>query len=480
MAVSHQKNSRQQSAVSSQKEDSCLSGTSLLKADNREPTAIPADSHRKFGGNALESSKSLAAWQKSQRFIPGGVNSPVRNFSKVGGHPRFIERGEGSKIYDIDGNEYIDYVASWGPLVLGHAHPSVVEAIRSTALDGTSFGAPTTRETELAEIIVDAVPSIEKVRLVNSGTEATMSAIRLARGYTGRDKILKIDGCYHGHVDYLLAKAGSGVATFGLSDSGGVPEDFARNTLTVPFNDPDAVREAIEANPDEIACLILEPIMGNMGIIPPRDGYLNQLREITEEHGIVLIFDEVITGFRVAYGGAQSYYGVTPDMTCLGKIIGGGLPVGAYGGKQDIMRCVAPEGDVYQAGTLSGNPLAVTAGITTLKKLAESGVYEKLESSAAALADGLAEATQRHGIDTWHSRVGSMLMLYFTPETVTDADGARTADAERYQQYFWGLVERGIYVAPSQFEAGFVSLVHAEEDINATVQVATQVLANLS
>jgi len=427
----------------------------------------------------LESSKSLAAWQKAQQFIPGGVNSPVRNFSKVGGHPRFIARGEGSKIYDIDGNAYIDYVASWGPLVLGHAHPNVVEAIRAVAANGTSFGAPTTLETELAEIIVNAVPSIERVRLVNSGTEATMSAIRVARGYTGRDKILKVDGCYHGHVDYLLAKAGSGVATFGLSDSGGVPEDFARNTLTVPFNNPDAVREAVEANPNEIACLILEPIMGNMGIVPPRDGYLNELREITEQHGIVLIFDEVITGFRVAYGGAQTRYNVTPDMTCLGKIIGGGLPVGAYGGKQEIMQCVAPEGDVYQAGTLSGNPLAVTAGITTLKKLAEPGVYEHLESRAAALADSLAAATEKHGIDAWHSRVGSMLMLYFTPETVTDADGARTADTERYRKYFWGLAERGVYVAPSQFEAGFVSLVHSEDDINKTVQAATQVLANL-
>ena len=427
----------------------------------------------------MESSKSLAAWQKSQQFIPGGVNSPVRNFSKVGGHPRFIARGEGSKIYDIDGNEYIDYVASWGPLVLGHAHPNVIEAIRSTALNGTSFGAPTRLETELAEMIVNAVPSIEQVRLVNSGTEATMSAIRVARGYTGRDKILKIDGCYHGHVDYLLAKAGSGVATFGLSDSAGVPEDFARNTLTVPFNDPDAVREAIAANPDQIACLILEPIMGNMGIIPPHDGYLHQLREITEEHGIVLIFDEVITGFRVAYGGAQTYYNVTPDMTCLGKIIGGGLPVGAYGGNRDIMRCVAPEGEVYQAGTLSGNPLAVTAGLATLKELATPGVYEHLEDSAAALAAGLAEATERAGIEAWHSRVGSMLMLYFTSQSVRDADGARTADTERYQQYFWGLAERGVYVAPSQFEAGFVSLVHSEADINLTLDAATQVLANL-
>lgn len=429
--------------------------------------------------NELESSKSLSAWQKSQQYIPGGVNSPVRNFSKVGGHPRFIERGSGSKVYDIDGNEYIDYVASWGPLILGHAHPEIVEAVSAAASQGTSFGAPTTLETELAEIIVDAVPSIERVRLVNSGTEATMSAIRLARGYTGRDKIIKIDGCYHGHVDYLLAKAGSGVATFGLSDSGGVPEDFARNTLTVPFNNPEAVKTAINANPDEIACLILEPIMGNMGIIPPRDGYLNELREITEQHGIVLIFDEVITGFRVAYGGAQLYYDVTPDMTCLGKIIGGGLPVGAYGGKREIMQCVAPEGDVYQAGTLSGNPLAVTAGITTLNKLSAPGVYEQLETNASALADSLTEATNKHGIDAWHSRVGSMLMLYFTSETVTDADGARTADTERYQKYFWGLMESGVYVAPSQFEAGFVSLVHSEEDISKTVRSASEVISKL-
>ncbi len=427
----------------------------------------------------MESSRSLAAWEQSQQHIPGGVNSPVRNFSKVGRHPRFIARGAGSKIYDIDGNEYIDYVASWGPLALGHAHPEVIAAICETAADGTSFGAPTLLETELAEIIVDALPSVEQVRLVNSGTEATMSAIRVARGYTGRDKILKIDGCYHGHVDYLLAKAGSGIATFGLSDSGGVPEDFARNTLTVPFNDAGAVRQAVEANPDEIACLILEPIMGNMGIILPQAGYLQELREITAEHGIVLIFDEVITGFRVAYGGAQTHYNVTPDMTCLGKIIGGGLPVGAYGGSREIMRCVAPEGAVYQAGTLSGNPLAVAAGIATLKRLAASGAYEQLEERAAMLADGLAAATKRHQIDAWHSRVGSMLMLYFTPETVTDADGARTADTERYQRYFWGLLERGVYVAPSQFEAGFVSLVHAETDINRTLDAATQALAHL-
>ena len=432
-----------------------------------------------YGRNELESNKSLSAWNKSQQYIPGGVNSPVRNFSKVGGHPRFIERGHGSKVNDIDGNEYIDYVASWGPLILGHAHPSIVDAVSQAATRGTSFGAPTALETELAEIIVDAVPSIEKVRLVNSGTEATMSAIRVARGHTGRNKIVKIDGCYHGHVDYLLAKAGSGVATFGLSDSGGVPEDFARNTLTIPFNDAEALKTAVEANQDEIACLILEPIMGNMGIIPPRDGYLNEIREITEQNGIVLIFDEVITGFRVAYGGAQSLYNVTPDMTCLGKIIGGGLPVGAYGGKTEIMKCVAPEGDVYQAGTLSGNPLAVTAGLTTLKHLAEPNVYDQLEDRASSLANGLADATKKQGIDACHSRIGSMLMFYFTSEHVLDADGARTADTDRFREYFYGLLERGIYVAPSQFEAGFVSLAHAEIDIEKTVTAANEVIAKL-
>lgn len=427
----------------------------------------------------MECGKSLSEWNKSQKIIPGGVNSPVRNFSKVGEHPRFIDHAKGCRIFDVDGNEYIDYVASWGPLILGHAHPDVVQSIVDVSFQGTSFGAPTPLETILAQIIVDAVPSIDKVRLVNSGTEATMSAIRLARGYTGRDKIIKIDGCYHGHVDYLLAKAGSGVATFGLSDSGGVPDDIARNTLTVPFNNADAVKSTIEANSSEIACLILEPIMGNMGIIPPNDGYLNELREITEQHGVVLIFDEVITGFRVAYGGAQSYYNVTPDMTCLGKIIGGGLPVGAYGGKKEIMSCVAPEGDVYQAGTLSGNPLAVTAGITTLNLLSKPGVYKQLETKAAALAAGLEEATKKNGIDAWHSRVGSMLMLYFTSKSVTDADDARTADTDRFKDYFWGLIEKGIYIAPSQFEAGFVSLVHSDKDIQNTIEAASEVISQL-
>ena len=427
----------------------------------------------------MNNAKSLEAWDKSQHFIPGGVNSPVRNFSKVGGNPRFIRRGAGSKVYDIDGNRYIDYVASWGPLVLGHADSRVIEAIKGTMVNGTSFGAPTTQETELAEIIVNAVPSIEKVRMVSSGTEATMSAIRLARGYTGRDKVIKIEGCYHGHVDSLLAEAGSGVATFGLPECEGIPADFTRHTLVVPFNDVDAVRRTIEAHPDQIACLILEPIMGNMGIIPPQDGYLSELREITSEHGVVLIFDEVITGFRVAYGGAQSLYGVTPDMTCLGKIIGGGMPVGAYGGKEEIMRHIAPEGDVYQAGTLSGNPLAMSAGIAALNALAEPGVYEQLESRASHLADGLKDATKRHGINAFHSRVGSMLMLFFTDVEVTNADGARTSDTERFSEYFGELLERGVYVAPSQFEAGFVSLAHSEADIDATVRAANEALSAL-
>ena len=427
----------------------------------------------------MNNANSLEAWGRSQHFIPGGVNSPVRNFSKVGGNPRFIQRGSGSKVYDIDGNQYIDYVASWGPLILGHSDPRVIEAINGTMVNGTSFGAPTTQETELAEIIVNAVPSIEKVRMVNSGTEATMSAIRLARGYTGRDKVIKIEGCYHGHVDSLLAEAGSGVATFGLPECEGIPADFTRHTLVVPFNDANAVRQVIEAHPDQIACLILEPIMGNMGIIPPRDGYLSELREITSEHGVVLIFDEVITGFRVAYGGAQSLYGVIPDMTCLGKIIGGGMPVGAYGGKEEIMRHIAPEGGVYQAGTLSGNPLAMAAGISALKSLAEPGGYEQLEIRTNILANGLQDATKRHGINAFHSRVGSMLMLFFTDSEVTNANGARTSDTERYSRYFGELLERGIYVAPSQFEAGFVSLAHSDADIDATVRAANEALSAL-
>lgn len=427
----------------------------------------------------MNNTKSLEAWQKSQQFIPGGVNSPVRNFRAVGGNPLFVQRGKGSKIYDIDGNEYIDYVASWGPLILGHAHPRVLDAIKGTMENGTSFGAPTALETELAELIVNAVPSIEVVRMVNSGTEATMSAIRVARGYTGRDKVIKVAGCYHGHVDALLAKAGSGVATFGLPECTGIPTDFTSHTLVVPFNDADAVRRTIEANSGHVACLIIEPIAGNMGVIPPHEGYLAELREITSEHDILLIFDEVITGFRVVYGGAQSRYGVFPDMTCLGKVIGGGMPVGAYGGRKDIMKSVAPLGDVYQAGTLSGNPLAMSAGIATLKTLAEPGVYEQLESHAQALAEGLKDVTDRHGIDACHNRVGSMLMFHFTNKTVTDYETAQTSNINRFGQYFWGLLERGVYIAPSQFEAGFVSLSHSQSDVDQTVRAADEVLSRL-
>ena len=366
-----------------------------------------------------------------------------------------------------------------GPLILGHAHPRVLDAISSTMKNGTSFGAPTALETELAELIVNAVPSIEVVRMVNSGTEATMSAIRVARGYTGRDKVIKIAGCYHGHVDALLAKAGSGVATFGLPDCKGIPSDFTKHTLVVAFNDADAVRRTIEANTDEVACLIIEPIAGNMGVIPPHDGYLAELREITSDHGILLIFDEVITGFRVAYGGAQSRYGVIPDMTCLGKVIGGGMPVGAYGGRKDIMQSVAPLGDVYQAGTLSGNPLAMSAGIATLQTLAEPGVYELLENRAQALAEGLKSATDRHGIDACHNRVGSMLMFYFTNTAVSDYETAQTSNINRFGQYFWGLLERGVYIAPSQFEAGFVSLSHSQSDVEQTVRAADEVLSRI-
>ena len=429
--------------------------------------------------NILNNTKSLEAWQKSKQFIPGGVNSPVRAYRSVGGNPIFIQRGKGAKLYDIDGNEYIDYVASWGPLILGHAHPRVLATITGVMESGTSFGAPTELETDLAELIVDAVPSIDIVRLVNSGTEAAMSAIRVARGYTERDKIIKISGCYHGHADALLAKAGSGVATFGLPDSSGVPADFTRHTLTVPFNDAEAVRQTIEANPDQIACLILEPIAGNMGVIAPRDGYLHELREITDERGIVLIFDEVITGFRVAYGGAQALYDIIPDMTCLGKIIGGGLPVGAYGGKKEIMQEVAPIGDVYQAGTLSGNPLAVSAGIAALKTLAEPGVYNQLENLASALAEGLQDATQRNDIDTFHSRVGSMLMFYFTDKAIIDYESAQTSNTDRFGRYFRGLLEMGIYIAPSQFESGFVSLAHSQADVDRTTRAADEVLSKI-
>jgi len=423
--------------------------------------------------------KSISSFEQSQKYIPGGVNSPVRAFRAIGGNPLFIKRGKGSKIHDIDGNKYIDYVCSWGPLILGHAHPKVVKAIQKAAEKGTSYGAPTKLETKLAKTIVKAFPSIDLVRMVSSGTEATMSAIRLARGYTQRDKIIKVEGCYHGHADCLLVKAGSGGATFGVPDSAGVPADFAQNTITVPFNDADAIKIAIQDNPEQVACVILEPIAGNMGVVPPRDGYLEEIREITAQNGVVLIFDEVITGFRVAFGGAQELYGVTPDMTCLGKIIGGGMPVGAYGGKREIMECIAPLGSVYQAGTLSGNPLAMSAGIATLKVLSEPEVYETLEQRASALAEGLAEATKAAGVDSYHTRVGSMLSIFFTSEQVVDYTTAKNSDTDKFAVYFRGLLEGGIYIAPSQFESGFVSLAHSDDDIQTTIGVASEVLSNL-
>jgi len=408
--------------------------------------------------------------------MPGGVNSPVRAFRGVGGTPVFFRRGEGSRIEDVDGNVYIDYVGSWGPLILGHAHPAILEAVRDALARGTSFGAPTAAEVEMARLLVEAVPSLEKVRLVNSGTEATMSAIRVARGFTGRAKIIKIAGCYHGHGDYLLVRAGSGATTFGVPDSAGVPEDFVRHTVVVPYNDPEAVERAAVEHAGEIACLIVEPVAGNMGLVPPEPGYLPALREITRKHGILLLFDEVMTGFRVAYGGAQTRYGVLPDLTCLGKIVGGGLPMGAYGGRADIMATVAPEGPVYQAGTLSGNPLATAAGIAMLHALRQPGVYERLEATGAQLEAGFREALRSAGVTGHVTRVGSMLGLFFAEPPVRNYDDAKRSDTQRYAAFFHGLLRRGIYFPPSQFETFFVSLAHTDADIQATLCAAREAL----
>ena len=420
----------------------------------------------------MNQQRSQQAWQSAQQYLPGGVNSPVRAYGSVGGTPPFVAKGRGARIEDIDGNIYIDYVSSWGPLILGHTHPEVLTAVQQAAAQGTSFGAPTERETLLAQKIIDAVPSIERIRLVNSGTEATMSAIRLARGYTGRDKFIKIDGCYHGHVDHLLVKAGSGATTLGIPDSGGVPADFTQHTVGVPFNDVGAIKQVFRQYPDEIACVILEPIPGNMGVVPPTEGYLQEIRALTQQHDALLIFDEVITGFRVAYGGAQELFGVTPDLTCLGKIIGGGLPVGAYGGKREIMEQMAPLGPVYQAGTLSGNPIAVSAGLATLQQLSKPGAYERLEQLASQLAAGIEGALK--DIPTYHTRVGSMLCTFFAEEPVTDYQSAKRADTSKYGRYFHHMLERGIWMAPSQFETMFVSLAHTEEDIAQTVQVVSE------
>lgn len=420
----------------------------------------------------MKTHRSEDLFSEAQQYFPGGVNSPVRAFKAVGGNPIFIERGQGSKIFDADGNEFIDYVCSWGPLILGHAHPRVVDAVKEAANRGTSFGAPTRQETELARIITDALPSVELIRFVNSGTEATMSALRLARAYTGREKVIKFDGCYHGHADGLLVKAGSGALTLGAPDSPGVPASMTQNTISARYNDLDSVERIFQANADQIAAVILEPVAGNMGVLPPVGNFLAGLRELTRSYGALLVFDEVITGFRVAYGGAQGLYGVQPDLTCLGKIVGGGLPVGAYGGRREIMEMLAPSGPVYQAGTLSGNPLAMSAGISVLQMLQDPGVYETLENSSARLARGLAEAADQTGTTVQSTRVGSMMTLFFTDKTVSDYSSARQADTDRYAAFFRAMLERGVYLAPSQFECTFVSLAHTDGDIDVTVQAA--------
>ncbi len=422
--------------------------------------------------------KSIEAFKEAKELLPGGVNSPVRAFKSVDMDPIFMEKGKGSKIYDIDGNEYIDYVLSWGPLILGHTNDRVVEGIKKVAELGTSFGAPTVVENELAQLVIDRVPSIEMVRMVSSGTEATMSALRLARGYTGRNKILKFEGCYHGHGDSLLIKAGSGVATLGLPDSPGVPEGVAKNTITVPYNDLESFRYAFEQYGDDIAGVIVEPVAGNMGVVPPVEGFLEGLREITTQYGTVLIFDEVMTGFRVGYNCAQGYFNVTPDLTCLGKVIGGGLPVGAYGGKREIMEQIAPSGPIYQAGTLSGNPLAMTAGLETLKQLTPES-YKEFERKADILETGLKAAAEKYGIPHTINRAGSMIGIFFTNENVINYEVARTSNLEFFAAYYREMANEGVFLPPSQFEGLFLSTAHTDEDLQKTIQAAEKAFAKL-
>lgn len=418
-----------------------------------------------------EQDKSARLYARALELMPGGVNSPVRAFRGVGGTPLFIQSAAGPYITDVDGRQFIDYVGSWGPMILGHADEEIVDALSKVAANGTSFGAPNELEIELAEEIVAAVPSIEMVRMVNSGTEATMSAIRLARGATGRDKLVKFEGCYHGHADSLLVKAGSGVATLGLPDSPGVPASLAELTITVPYNDADALDNVFKRHPD-IATVIIEPVAGNMGVVPPQADFLSNVREITRRHGAMLIFDEVMTGFRVARGGAQELYGVMPDITCLGKIIGGGLPVGAYGGSRDLMRHIAPAGSIYQAGTLSGNPLAMVAGLLTLRRLKAPAFYENLEQRSEKLCEGLSQASREAGVTTVTNRVGSMLTTFFTKQPVTNWSTANNADRDLYGKFFHAMLDQGVYLAPSQFEAAFVSIAHTDEVIDQTVEAA--------
>ena len=427
--------------------------------------------------NERKNSQELFA--EAQHYLPGGVDSPVRAFKAVGGTPPFIARGQGSRIYDADGNEFIDFVGSWGPLILGHCYPEIVDALKLAVERGTSYGAPTELEITLAKIVSTAIPSIEMVRFVNSGTEATMTALRLARAFTGRDKIVKFAGCYHGHADGLLTKGGSGLATLGIPDSPGVPSSYAQNTLVAPYNNAEAIEQLFHHYPEQIAAVIVEPIAANMGVVPPQQGFLTSLREVTNEFGALLIFDEVITGFRVAYGGAQALYNITPDLTCLGKIIGGGLPVGAYGGRREIMAMMAPVGPVYQAGTLAGNPLAMTAGIETIKALNQPGVYDQLATKASTLEEGIARAASEAGISLRISRVASLLTVFFTPDAVVDYESAKRADTALFGKFFQQLLSAGIYWPPSQFEAAFVSLAHSDEDIQFTIGAINKSLSSL-
>lgn len=423
---------------------------------------------------------SQSLFESAQRIIPGGVNSPVRAFRGVGGTPFFVARAEGAHIVDVDGRSYLDFLGSWGPLILGHAAPAIVEALTEAARHGTSYGAPTAGEVEMAERITRAVPSMEMVRLVSSGTEAAMSAIRVARGATGRDVIIKFDGCYHGHADSLLVKAGSGGATFGVPDSQGVPAALAALTLALPFNDLGAVSRALESRRGEVAAVLVEPVAGNMGVVPPAPGFLEGLRELCTRHGALLIFDEVITGFRVAFGGAQARFGVRADLTCLGKIIGGGLPVGAYGGSRELMSRVAPLGAVYQAGTLSGNPLAVAAGLATLRALDNPAVYDRLERLGGAFEKGIIEAAAAAGVPVTVNRVGSMLTTFFAEGPVTDYASAKRADTARYARFFHAMLDRGVFLAPSQFEAAFVSLAHSEQDLDRAAAACREAMKSVS
>ncbi len=428
----------------------------------------------------MDFTNSKKLFEEAQELIPGGVNSPVRAFKAVGDHPVFIEKAEGSKLYDADGNAYVDYICSWGPMLLGHQPEAVTKAVQEALLKGSTYGAPTAAEVEIAKLIVDAVPSVEMVRMVNSGTEATMSAIRLARGYTKRNKLVKFEGCYHGHADHLLIKAGSGALTFGVPSSPGVPESIASETLSATYNDLDSVKKLFAEYPDQIAAVIVEPVAGNMGLIPPAESFLEGLREVTAQYGALLIFDEVISGFRASFGGAQKVFNIMPDITCLGKIIGGGLPVGAYGGKKEIMQHVAPVGPVYQAGTLSGNPLAMAAGIATLKELAKPGVYETIEAKAKKLAEGVQAAADKAGVTVSINHSASLLTVFFTGEKVDSYAAAMTSDTAKFKVFFQSMLNQGVYLPPSQFECWFVSLAHSDEDIAKTIVAAEKAFADVA